>query len=71
MSLYKEGKYSLWQDYKITHITMEFSGIKIGFPACQGKEETGNCFCFYWAFYGPEGAGLGNFTGVLKYMQFS
>ena len=53
MSLYKEEKYSLWQDYKITHITAEYSGIKIGFPACQGKEEAGNCFYFYFAFHVP------------------
>lgn len=34
MSLYKEEKYSLQQDYKIIHIMTEYSGIKIGFPAC-------------------------------------
>lgn len=34
MSLYKEEKYSLQQDYKIAHITTEYSGIRIGFLAC-------------------------------------
>lgn len=33
MSLYKEEKYSLKQDYKITHITTEYSSIKTGFSA--------------------------------------
>lgn len=70
MSLYKEEKYSLWRDYKITHITAEYSGIKIGFPACQKKKKLEIVFIFllHFMYHGPDRAALGHFTGVLKYM---